>query len=118
MTKQIIRESLVKMNQEIKFRCWDGERMHTAFDLTQNPLFWWEDNYDYPLMQFTGSKDKYGKEIYDCDILMFDNGYCDVVRFERGAWRWNKRSGVLFNFKPEKNLSIIGNKYENKNLLN
>ena len=67
--------------------------------------------------QYTGSKDMNGKMIYKDDILAFNNGYSDVVRFERGAWRWNKRNGVLFNFKPEKNLCIIGNIHQNPELI-
>lgn len=84
------------------------------------------------LMQFTGLKDKNGKEIYEGDIVQWSDGDYDS--------RYNPRiATVAFNpdiqFVPiwkeidpfgfanfaykntEKHLEIIGNIYENKDLL-
>jgi uncharacterized phage protein (TIGR01671 family) len=57
--------------REIKFRAWNPEEktMLKPFDLSSNPKYWCDNLKDYPLMQFTGLKDKNKVEIYENDVI-------------------------------------------------
>ncbi len=122
------------MNREIKFRAWDGKRMHEWDDeffsdtseVTQfSGLF---SDIKMNLMQFTGLLDKNGVEIYEGDICNFTNPfneteYIRVVRFCQmfagfGLYpnmdeKWNYESDWL----KITNIIVIGNIYQNPKLL-
>lgn len=79
------------------------------------------------LMQFTGLKDKNGKEIYEGDIIRFrvdfpEQPYDDgVVRFASGGF-WTSQTvhdleELLSEELNELDGEVIGNIYENPNLL-
>lgn len=115
--------------REIKFRAWDkkkkklynealtignvgfgeGSVMITEVVEKGNELIW---------MQFTGLKDKNGKDIYEGDIVkcLTANGYknFEVIFQERLGMFVIQDVSPLFDFKP---LEKIGNIYENKELL-
>lgn len=122
------------MSREIKFRCWDKwnscwydleeevlEFSHTGF-INECRLYDMN-NERFILMQFTGLKDKTGKEIYEGDILESRGlPYHDVI-FRKGCFylrndtkdvEWSKSFDAVF-FPHYK---IIGNVYENPELLN
>ncbi len=117
--------------REIKFRIWDEQKMD------YNPTAWCEDineclrysDCDVEVMQYTGLKDKNGKEIYEGDIMVeMKNGrphkiqggknlYVWVVWNDRGCWELdsnNESSEYSLNYR---NWEIIGNIYQNKDLL-
>lgn len=77
------------------------------------------DEYDLPLMQYTGLKDKNGVEIYEGDIIEYKTVYewdrkpikrAEVV-FENGMF---SPAGMIMDLNRSK---IIGNIYENPELL-
>ena len=80
---------------------------------------------EIPVMQFTGLKDKNGKEIYEGDILQ--NVTKDQRRLSVFEISWyqpscgfvkeKKGEGNMFTLEVSKYLEIIGNIYENPELL-
>jgi uncharacterized phage protein (TIGR01671 family) len=84
------------------------------------------------LMQYTGLKDRNGKEIYEGDIVSFyiDFGYGDQkvkakVVFDNGSFKYENKVGSDFHKVAcedarEFNLDVevVGNIYENSELLN
>lgn len=114
------------MQREIKFRAWDvsGEKpyMLGPYDLTDS-IFNHKDIRLLPLMQFTGLKDKNGKEIYDGDIVNcidHPTGYDNVVGsvyWNVGKWSVTYSMVQLCDYGSAW-VEVIGNIYENQELLN
>lgn len=139
--------------REIKFRAWDK---------TENKMMGWEELCDEdkngsgdgehlvdyfnavfsnvePLMQYTGLKDKNGKEIYEGDVLMSeaDEGIAvvsynaDMARFEIEIFAYDIFTGEnseevesdtlsvvdSYEFRDWNGAEVIGNIYENPDLL-
>lgn len=123
-----------------KFRVWDknnkkmlnwkeldlnkerGEDEITIFEPTgqfAHPIFF------YDSMQSTGLKDKNGTEIYEGDIIQhsekpnpFFSYPFEVIKGRTGEWRLdNFRCGTVLAFSNQDELEVIGNIYENPELL-
>lgn len=119
--------------REIKFRAWN----RLTKKMIENPLCnsgWLNDMFKNQLgentgtdyMQFTGLKDKNGKEIYEGDILSTPNKVktIEVVSFDYSAFvvkgynhaKQRKYKTVISPAHLERR-EIIGNIYENPELL-
>lgn len=73
------------------------------------------------LQQYTGLKDKNGKDIYESDILAVSflmNRPCPVV-FKSGAFRFKDKDDCYLIYSPnyQESIEIIGNIHENPELL-
>ncbi|MEK5425346.1 YopX family protein [Cytobacillus sp. FSL R7-0680] len=125
--------------REIKFRAWDKSRKEMEYI---NNMYWFEENgvddinnnVFLDFMQYTGLKDKNGKEIYEGDEVELndfdslrtgghteDNILQGEVSFSCGAWIVITERGHydLYNaLVNDEEFEIIGNIYENPELIN
>jgi len=136
------------MNREIKFRAWDNHLK----EMTHN--IHWLDSFNeyisktkYTCLQFTGLKDKKGKEIYQgdiCELVVDFDGY-ETEHYSQDSFHFKYTGVVCFmpstgfhlkiyksidceidklskEFPKRKNIvqyrtTLIGNIHENKELL-
>lgn len=119
--------------REIKFRAWDKNKNKWAGNIedymfgevlldcptesvvnTINILF--SDKEDGLVwMEFTGLKDKKGKEIYEGDIVRTEiPQFGNTPRYENSEIKYN---GCRFNIWEDYEKEVIGNIYENPKLL-
>lgn len=109
--------------REIKFRAWDKERNEMRYGFEGQ--IDWEFRDDYPLMQYTGLKDKNGKEIYEGDIIQL---WKDKIKAYKVEIKWNDHylgyepwcQYIDGLDSPEQwgyEMEVIGNIYENPELL-
>lgn len=123
--------------RSIKFRAWDNEnnQMLDVQEINFEDCFYggemqikttmYNDYFDcreMPLMQYTGLHDKNGKEIYEGDIVK--SFFVDTDEAGNEIYKYYimevKYDEILCSYKIDKfmNLEVIGNIYENKELLN
>ena len=126
--------------REIKFRAWDknlefmidpgylsldGGGLQSVFydNCDAEESRWEEDVRDIELMQYTGLKDKNGKEIYEGDAILLDYGRGKRVAVVEWS---NSSAGFVYHTLADSFLhpltgkpadEVIGNIYENKELL-
>jgi len=110
--------------REIKFRAWDKEDKKMLNDYATYLMLCREGGFDeskrnYDLMQYTGLKDKDGKEIYEGDVVRTNEaGWIAKVKWFEGKFVCvdNKGgfSGDLTSCLLEG--EVIGNIYENPEL--
>ena len=129
--------------REIKFRAWDGEKMNYEVDMLSkwgaikkgySSTPWIKEASAGFSMQYTGLKDKNGKEIYEGDIVsgIFRKGVIGLNDITLGKVMFYSPSFYIcppsenkfimpFNdnvlVDKDTNYEIIGNIYENPELL-
>ena len=112
-------------NHIVPFAYFDEDGHHLSYDDdTDTPVFIMQES----VGQFTGLHDKNGKEIYEGDIVKFEDvsGYKDgcasVIWHEDscGYYLENDDDNIydtLYDFTPSYQMEIIGNIHENPELL-
>lgn len=120
-------------NRPIKFRAWDEKSkfMYSPDDNNSEMFMYFDGTVcydgsptkDYILMQFTGLLDKNGKEIYEGDVIQDGDEPQDYeVSFNSGSF-WAEEiiplqgGSMISLYDVRGHCEIIGNIYENKDLL-
>lgn len=121
--------------RELKFRAWDkhekrligSSEFDGLYSYAESPeLNFWLNNPNTVVMQYTGLLDRHGKEIYEGDLVRRNERakeYKEKWLDEVQEVYWNDEK-ALFALKGKENwgliwqMEVIGNIYENPNLLN
>lgn len=122
------------MNREIRFRGWNGVKMlfynhyftlHyqtvLCFEEEESHSYVDESDVDFPtrvtLMQFTGLRDKNGKEIYEGDVLKGGSARQSPVYWKDDGFVLVDNQKHVYCLAPQVDCcEIIGNIYENPKL--
>lgn len=130
------------MQKELKFRCWDKSKnimgivealtlgevkdenwicyRTDSMEVKERPTGNYVKKKDAVIMQFVGLKDKNGKEIFEGDIIRFDNDWYSEV-YQHGCGEWFAASFSIWeNISEdgkENSWEVIGNIYTTLELL-
>jgi len=118
------------MQREIKFRVWDKVKQEWHYFTPDNLSMYIKEWTDHRLngdefLQYTGLKDKQGKEIYEGDVVEVDPVWLEcsdkgLIYWDdgRAAFRMSFPDGDIWDINEDIGSSeVIGNIYEHPHLL-
>jgi len=122
--------------REIKFRAWDKKNKAWIYsDHTEGMAWFWQllekfDTKNFILMQYTGLKDKNGKEIYEGDMVKVEfisypetenekllRTFVSPITYQDGFFAFSDGYDLHVPCQACFRVEIIGNIYENLELL-
>ena len=118
------------MKDRFRFRVWDKQNREMKYDILDDLEYYLRYDEIFDVIQCTGLKDKNGKLIYEDDYLKNEKGIVFELVFEEkscGLLLYQKNEDEYYypcyNTNQFKNrniceMEIVGNVYENKELLN
>jgi len=114
---------------ELRFRAWNGYNMYHSEEFVSIHAFFGYHE-DEEIMQWTGLKDKDGKDIYEGDILASKGGYTRIVSFQQNSGSFMMAHLNQLNIPwtdpwqsmPQEYLKefeheVVGNLFENPDLI-
>lgn len=104
--------------KELKFRAWDGKKMlddvipASESSIVEIYEYEWQYVEVEAVEQYTGLKDKNGKEIFEGDLVAYEKNNIASVRFEYGGFYPFVEPYNDFGCPSGKEVEIIGNIHE------
>jgi len=109
--------------KELKFKIWDI-RLKTYIPFTDDVKILKFKTDEYVIQQYTGLKDKNGKEIYEDDVVKYNKTGYDkigpgIIEFFAGMFvcSWKDQTDDELGYMIIDDMEVIGNALENPELL-